>query len=88
MALNRDLQMVEAKKLITNSRAAFPIQLECRSLRMNLQKMKTYRSDPQNPIADLVSVPFLSNTNFNAGPFSRTQGVLQHSARRADAPKR
>jgi len=30
----------------------------------------------QNPIADLVSVPFQSNTNFNAGPFGRTQEVL------------
>ena len=25
----------------------------------------------QNPIADLVSVPFQSNTNFNAGPFNQ-----------------
>jgi len=30
----------------------------------------------QNPIADLVSVPFQSNTNFNAGPFNRTQEVF------------
>jgi opacity protein-like surface antigen len=30
----------------------------------------------QNPIADLVSVPFQSNTNFNAGPFDRTQEIL------------
>jgi hypothetical protein len=30
----------------------------------------------QNPIADLVSVPFQSNTNFSAGPFNRTQEVL------------
>jgi hypothetical protein len=30
----------------------------------------------QNPIADLVSVPFQSDTNFNAGPFNRTQEVL------------
>ena len=30
----------------------------------------------QNPIADLVSVPFQSNTNFNTGPFNRTQEVL------------
>ncbi|MGY8685582.1 outer membrane protein [Bradyrhizobium sp. UFLA05-153] len=30
----------------------------------------------QNPIADMVSVPFQSNTNFNAGPFNRTQEVL------------
>jgi hypothetical protein len=30
----------------------------------------------QNPIADLVSVPFQSNTNFNTGPFNRTQEIL------------
>ena len=30
----------------------------------------------QNPIADLVSVPFQSNSNFNTGPFNRTQEVL------------
>jgi opacity protein-like surface antigen len=30
----------------------------------------------QNPIADLVSVPFQSNTNFNAAPYNRTQEVL------------
>ena len=36
----------------------------------NLQKQS------QNPIADLVSVPFQSNTNFNSGPFNRTQEIL------------
>ena len=30
----------------------------------------------QNPIANLVSVPFQSNSNFNAGPFNRTQEVF------------
>lgn len=30
----------------------------------------------QNPIADLVSVPFESNTNFNTGPFNRTQELF------------
>ena len=30
----------------------------------------------QNPIADLVSVPFQSNTNFRSGPFNRTQEIL------------
>jgi opacity protein-like surface antigen len=30
----------------------------------------------QNPIADLVSLPFQSNTNFNAAPFGRTQEIL------------
>ena len=30
----------------------------------------------QNPIADLVSLPFQSNTNFNSGPFNRTQEIV------------
>jgi opacity protein-like surface antigen len=30
----------------------------------------------QNPIANLVSVPFQSNTNFSTGPFSRPQEIL------------
>src|SRR4029077_18225841 len=30
----------------------------------------------QNPIADMVSLPFQSNTNFNTGRFNRTQEVL------------
>ena len=30
----------------------------------------------QNPIADLVSVPFQSNTNFHTGPYNRTQEIL------------
>ena len=30
----------------------------------------------QNPIADLISVPFQNNTNFNYGPRERTQNIL------------
>jgi hypothetical protein len=30
----------------------------------------------QNPIADMISLPFQNNTNFNAGPEKRTQNVL------------
>ena len=30
----------------------------------------------QNPIADMISVPFQNNANFNVGPFNRTQDVL------------
>jgi hypothetical protein len=30
----------------------------------------------QNPVADLISVPFQNNTNFNFGPRERTQNVL------------
>ena len=30
----------------------------------------------QNPIADLISVPFQNNTNFGLGPHNRVQNVL------------
>jgi hypothetical protein len=30
----------------------------------------------QNPLANLISVPFQNNTNFNIGPYDRTQNVL------------
>jgi hypothetical protein len=30
----------------------------------------------QNPVADMISVPFQNNTNFNVGPFNRTQDIL------------
>jgi hypothetical protein len=30
----------------------------------------------QNPLADLISVPFQNNTNFGVGPLDRTQNVL------------
>ena len=30
----------------------------------------------QNPVADMISVPFQNNTNFNFGPRERTQNVL------------
>jgi hypothetical protein len=77
VSLNRDVQMVKAginykfESGISDAAAA---------------KNPGYSRDPsededlaqksQNPIADLVSVAFQSNTNFNAGPFNRTQEVL------------
>ena len=30
----------------------------------------------QNPVGNLISVPFQNNTNFNVGPYSGTQNVL------------
>ena len=30
----------------------------------------------QNPVASLISVPLQNNTNFDYGPFNRTQDVL------------
>jgi hypothetical protein len=34
------------------------------------------RSATQNPVADLISVPFQNNTAFDIGPFNRIQNVL------------
>ncbi len=30
----------------------------------------------QNPVADLISIPFQNNINYNIGPFDRAQNVL------------
>ena len=30
----------------------------------------------QNPVSNLISVPFQNNTNFNIGPYNRTQNIL------------
>ena len=30
----------------------------------------------QNPLANIMSFPFQNNTNFNYGPFSRVQNIL------------
>jgi len=30
----------------------------------------------QNPVAAMISIPFQSNTNFNSGPFNRTQEIF------------
>ncbi len=76
VALDRDVQMVKAginykfqsgvaegaQPSSTDGSAAEPSG--------NLAKQS------QNPIADLVSVPFQSNTNFSTGPFNRPQEVL------------
>jgi hypothetical protein len=35
------------------------------------------RKATQNPVADLISVPFQNNTAFDIGPFNRTQDVLE-----------
>jgi hypothetical protein len=34
------------------------------------------RKAAQNPIANMISVPFQNNTNFNVGPYNRPQNVL------------
>ena len=64
---------------ITSSTAAFPIRWSRRQEPGVIpppSEDEDLAKKSQSPIADLVSVPFQSNTNFNAGPFNRTQEVL------------
>jgi opacity protein-like surface antigen len=75
VALNRDLQMVKAgiNYKFESGISAEPVP--SRADRSG-QHSEDLQKASQNPIADLVSVPFQSNTNFNAGPFNRTQEIF------------
>jgi opacity protein-like surface antigen len=74
--LNRDVQMVKAG-INYKFESGLPDTVE-RTSASGASKPadEDLAKNSQNPIADLVSVPFQSNTNFNAGPFNRTQEVL------------
>jgi len=75
VALNRDLQMVKAGinyKFVSG----IPAEAEPSRPASPNEHSDDLQKASQNPIADLVSVPFQSNTNFNAGPFNRTQEVF------------
>ncbi len=77
VALNRDVQMVTAsinykfKSGVSAVAASAPASPSSPD-----EASEDLAKQSQNPIADLVSLPFQSNTNFNAGPFDRTQEVL------------
>jgi hypothetical protein len=75
VALNRDVQMV---KFGANYKFESGISAPAEPSRAggSSEPSEDLQKASQNPIADLVSVPFQSNTNFNAGPFNRTQEVL------------
>ena len=75
VALSRDVQMIKAGINYKFESGVDPAS-GCRSILATLRKTKTLQKQSQNPIADLVSVPFQSNANFNAGPFNRTQEIL------------
>jgi opacity protein-like surface antigen len=40
------------------------------------QSTESLAQAAQNPIANMISLPFQNNTNFNVGPFRRTQDIL------------
>jgi opacity protein-like surface antigen len=77
VALNHDLQMLTAgisykfQSGISDETAA-----TARGSSREPAEDESLAQKSQNPIADLVSVPFQSNTNFNAAPFGRTQEIL------------
>jgi opacity protein-like surface antigen len=75
--LNRDLQMVKAG-INYKFEAGLPDTVAPTRTASSAQPAdhEDLAKKSQNPIADLVSLPFQSNTNFNAGPFNRTQEVL------------
>lgn len=73
VGLDRDVQMVKAGinyKFVSGAAAAPEPAPAAAEPSEDLQKQS------ENPIADLISVPFQSNTNFNAAPFDRTQEIL------------
>jgi len=77
--LNRDVQMVKAG-INYKFASGLPDEAGRKSVDGSTPKPADTHEDlakkSQNPIADLVSLPFQSNTNFNAGPFNRVQEVL------------
>jgi opacity protein-like surface antigen len=75
VALNRDLQMVKAG-INYKFQSGVPATTEPSGADVSAEPSEDLQKASQNPIADLVSVPFQSNTNFNAGPFNRTQEVF------------
>lgn len=75
--LNRDLQMVKFGANYKFERGIADTVAPTRAAHSaERSENEDLAQKSQNPIADLVSVPFQSNTNFNAGPFNRTQEVL------------
>ncbi|WP_439368256.1 outer membrane protein [Bradyrhizobium sp. DASA03120] len=76
--LNRDLQMVKfgANYKFERGTSEATARTVAAAPSSPAEEHEDLAKKSQNPIADLVSVPFQSNTNFNAGPFNRTQEVL------------
>jgi len=75
VSLNRDLQMVKAG-INYKFESGVPAADAPSTADGSEAGLAHLQQQSQNPIASLVSVPFQSNTNFNAGPLGRTQEVF------------
>ena len=81
VALSRDVQMIKAG-INYKFESGLPPVAEVAEVAERSKHSREPSEDgdlakkSQNPIADLVSLPFQSNTNFNSGPFNRTQEIL------------
>jgi opacity protein-like surface antigen len=75
VTLNRDLQMIKAG-INYKFESGVSAAAEPSGAGGAAEPSESLQKQSQNPIADLVSVPFQSNTNFNSGPFNRTQEIL------------
>jgi opacity protein-like surface antigen len=73
--LNRDVQMVKAG-FSYKFESGLPDRSAGPARTAEPSEDESLAQKSQNPIADLVSLPFQSNTNFNQGPFNRAQEVL------------
>jgi len=75
VSLNHDLQMVKAG---INYKFESGISAASDGSRAggSGQSTEELAKAAQNPVAAMISVPFQSNTNFNSGPFNRTQEVF------------
>jgi len=75
VSLNRDLQMVKAgiNYKFGSGGSGAAAQASGGGDGANTEELA---KQSQNPVASMVSVPFQSNSNFNAGPFGRTQEIF------------
>ena len=75
VTLNRDLQMVTAG-INYKFESGVLEKPEPSGDGGSAEPSEDLQKQSQNPIADLVSVPFQSNTNFNNAPYNRSQEVF------------
>ena len=55
--------------------AAAAVALGIAAFQGTANAQQTLREKSQNPIADLISVPFQNNTNFGVGQLNKTQNI-------------